>query len=87
MGTSAPVFGLRPTPFLRSRTSKTPKPRSSMRWPSKRASFIAPRIVLTALVAATDSRKRDDFSTGLGRPLNAAAGRRVLAEGKMRTVP
>ena len=39
-----------------------------------------------AVVQATDSRKRDDLSAGLRRPLNAAARQRVLAERKMRAV-
>src|SRR3990172_2076119 len=48
METSSPVRGLRPMPVLRGRTLKTPKPRSSMRWPFSRARFMASKTVSTA---------------------------------------
>src|SRR3990170_4403524 len=48
METSSPVRGLRQMPVLRGRTLKTPKPRSSMRWPFSRARFMASKTVSTA---------------------------------------
>src|SRR5215210_1512723 len=51
MATSSPVRGLRPTPRLRGLTTKTPKPRSSMRSPRARASFIEWKRASTACSA------------------------------------
>jgi competence protein ComEC len=51
--TSVPVRGLRPSPFLRGLTWKTPKPRSSIRSPRRIDSFIASRTASTAMTALT----------------------------------
>lgn len=51
IATSSPVRGLRPTPRLRGLTVKTPKPRSSMRSPRTRESFIAPKSASTTCSA------------------------------------
>ena len=44
------------------------------------------RLPGVAVVEATDSRERDDLGVGLRRPLDPAAGRRVLAERQMRPI-
>src|SRR2546430_3449851 len=51
MLTSSPVRGLRPMPVLRGFTLKTPKRRSSMRWPRPRACFNDSKTVSTACSA------------------------------------
>src|SRR5262245_16601730 len=51
--TSLPVRGLRPMPRLRGFTWKTPKPRSSIRSPRIKESFIASRTASTATSALT----------------------------------
>jgi hypothetical protein len=51
MATCVPVRGLRPMPRLRGLTTKTPKPRSSMRSPRFMASFIASKRASTATSA------------------------------------
>src|SRR6267378_2546992 len=51
--TSLPVRGLRPMPRLRGFTWKTPKPRSSIRSPFIKESFIASRTASTATSALT----------------------------------
>jgi competence protein ComEC len=51
--TSVPVRGLRPSPFLRGLTWKTPKPRSSIRSPRRIDSFMASRTASTAMTAFT----------------------------------
>jgi hypothetical protein len=51
MATCVPVRGLRPMPRLRGLTTKTPKPRSSMRSPRFIASFMASKRASTATSA------------------------------------
>src|SRR5260370_30167724 len=51
MFTSSPVRGLRPIPVLRGLTLKTPKRRSSMRWPRPSAFFSDSKTVSTACSA------------------------------------
>src|SRR5437899_512785 len=53
MRTSVPVRGLRPIPFFRGLTWKTPKPRSSILSPRRIDSFMASRIASTATTALT----------------------------------
>src|SRR5579872_3793215 len=61
--TSTPVFGLRPMPFLRCLTWKTPNPRSSMRWPRASALRRPSMTVSTACAALT--REISDISATL----------------------
>src|SRR6267143_3285502 len=78
MFTSSPVRGLRPMPVLRGFTLKTPKRRSSMRWPRPRASFNDSKTVSTAcsalvrlmLVVVTTAFT---ISTFITRPSRASA--------------
>src|SRR5688572_3197865 len=51
IATSSPVRGLRPTPRLRGLTTKTPKPRNSIRSPRVKASFIEWKRASTACSA------------------------------------
>jgi competence protein ComEC len=53
MRTSVPVRGLRPIPFLRGFTWKTPNPRSSILSPRRIDSFMASRMASTATTALT----------------------------------
>jgi len=51
IGAAAPVRGLRAMPVLRGRTLKIPKPRSSMRSPRAKASFMLSNTAATAISA------------------------------------
>src|SRR5450830_1268503 len=61
IGTWTPVFGFRPTPYFRRFTSKTPKPRSSMRSPAASACLRASRAAST--VAQAFARGIEALST------------------------
>src|SRR5437016_11252953 len=61
--TSTPVFGLRPIPFFRCLTWKTPKPRSSMRWP--RASALRRPSMTVSTACAAFTREISDTSATL----------------------